>query len=94
MRIGFGVLLFLVALGFLCIAGTPVAADSASGTHTAQASNNPQDIGGIGPENPLYGFKIALENFDESFTFNQSERLEKEINHTDLAAFRTAKRTG
>jgi len=84
MRTRFGVLLLLVALGFLCIAGTSVAADSASGTHAAQASNNPQDIGGIGPENPLYGFRIALENFDESFTFNQSERLEKEINHTDL----------
>jgi hypothetical protein len=83
MRTGFGVLLFLVALGFLCIAGTPVAADSASGIYTAQVSNNPQDIGGIDPDNPLYGFKIALENFDESFTSNQSERLEKEINHTD-----------
>jgi hypothetical protein len=83
MRTGFGVLLFLAALGFLCIAGTPVAADSASGVYAAQVSNNPQDIGGIGPDNPIYGFKIALENFDESFTSNQSERLEKEINHTD-----------
>jgi hypothetical protein len=83
MKTGFGVLLFLVALGFLCIAGTPVAADSASSIYTAQVSNNPQDIGGIGPDNPLYGFKIALENFDESFTSNQSERLEKEIDHTD-----------
>jgi len=38
----------------------------------------------IGPDNPLYGLRIAMENLDESFTFNQSERLEKEIDHTDL----------
>jgi len=38
----------------------------------------------IGPDNPFYGLKIAMENFDESFTFNQSARLEKEINHADL----------
>jgi hypothetical protein len=84
MRTRLNMLILLVALGFLCIAGTPVAADSSSGTYTAQITNNPQNTGTIGPDNPLYGFKIALENFDESFTFNQSERLEKEINHTDL----------
>jgi hypothetical protein len=84
MRTRLNVLFLLVALGCLCIAGTPVAADSSNGTHAALVTNNPQNTGTIGPDNPLYGFKIALENFDESFTFNQSERLEKEINHTDL----------
>lgn len=84
MRTRLNVLFLLVALGCLCVAGTPVAADSGNSTYAAQATNNPQNTGTIGPDNPLYGFKIALENFDESFTFNQSERLEKEINHTDL----------
>ena len=84
MRTRLNVLILLVTLGFLCIAGTPVAADSSNGTYAAQATNNQQNTGTIGPDNPLYGFKIALENFDESFTFNQSERLEKEFNHTDL----------
>ena len=40
--------------------------------------------GSIGADNSLYGLKIAFENLDDSFTFNQSERLEKEINQTDL----------
>ncbi|MDD1702978.1 MAG: DUF5667 domain-containing protein [Methanoregula sp.] len=84
MRTGFGVFLVLVIVGFLCIAGTPAAADPANGTYAAQIPNTHQVNGTIGPDNPLYGFRIALENFDESFTYNQSERLEKEINHTDL----------
>ena len=84
MRTRWNVLILLGALGFLCSAGTPVAADSSGGTYAAQVINIPQNTGTLSPDNPLYGFKIALENFDESFTFNQSERLEKEINHTDL----------
>lgn len=38
----------------------------------------------IGPGNSIYGLKIAFENLDESFTFNQSEKLEKQVNHADL----------
>ncbi|MDD5144108.1 DUF5667 domain-containing protein [Methanoregula sp.] len=40
--------------------------------------------GGIGPDNSLYGLKLAFEDLDESFTFNQSERLQKQIRHADL----------
>jgi hypothetical protein len=40
--------------------------------------------GPIGPDNSLYGLKIAFENLDESFTFNQSEKLDKQVSHADI----------
>ncbi len=40
--------------------------------------------GSISPENALYGLKIALENLDESFTFNESEKLRKQLAHARL----------
>ena len=46
---------------------------------TIQPYNGP-----VGADTSIYGLKIAFENLDETFTFNQSERLEKEIDHSDL----------
>ncbi|VVB84631.1 Uncharacterised protein [uncultured archaeon] len=40
--------------------------------------------GSIGPDNALYGLKLAFENLDESFTFNESEKLGKQIAHARL----------
>ncbi len=37
--------------------------------------------GSIGPGSALYGLRIAFENFGEIFTFNESERIEKQIEH-------------
>lgn len=37
--------------------------------------------GGIGPGNPLYGLKIVIENMGEIFTFNESTKLEIELEH-------------
>ncbi|MFA5253683.1 MAG: DUF5667 domain-containing protein [Methanoregula sp.] len=74
----------LAVLGILCLPGLAAAAGNLTpaalqaGTFLAPAP------GTIGPESPLYGFKIAMENFDESFTPNQTEKLEKEINRTEL----------
>ena len=73
---------FLLAAAILFCISCPATADITS--NTSQASNFSQ-IRMIGPENPMYGFKIALENLNESFTANQSEKLEKE---TDSAALR------
>lgn len=73
--------LLLAAAILLCIS-CPATADVHD--NISQASNFSQ-IRMIGPENPMYGFKIALENLNESFTANQSEKLEKE---TDSAALR------
>lgn len=40
--------------------------------------------GPIGAENPLYGLKLALEDMDESFTANETERVDKQVNHARL----------
>jgi hypothetical protein len=35
--------------------------------------------GSVGPGNALYGLKIAFENIDMAFTFNESEKLGKQV---------------
>lgn len=40
--------------------------------------------GSIGPDNALYGLKLAFEGLDESFTLNTTEKLEKKIYHSRL----------
>ncbi len=40
--------------------------------------------GPFGLGNPLYGLKIAFEDLDESFTFNETERLNKQMNNARL----------
>lgn len=54
-----------------------------------QTSNATEDLvddiepyeGSMGPGNALYGLKIAFENIDETFTFNASEKLGKQVTH-------------
>lgn len=54
----------------------------ANGTSTAASSDDEEDAEGrIGPGNALYGLKIAFENIDETFTFNESEKLGKQVAH-------------
>jgi len=40
--------------------------------------------GSIGPDNALYGLKLAFERLDEGFTFNETEKLEKKVYHSKL----------
>ena len=40
--------------------------------------------GSIGPDNALYGLKLAFERLDEGFTFNETEKLEKKVYHSNL----------
>jgi hypothetical protein len=44
----------------------------------------PEYNGSIGPDNPFYGLRLALENWDESFTFNATEKLHKKVAHSRL----------
>ncbi|HVP96951.1 DUF5667 domain-containing protein [Methanoregula sp.] len=78
-----GVLLALVALGLCCAIGPAIADDNG----TVQGLPGAYDIqpytGSIGPDSSLYGLKLAFENLGDTFTFNQTQRLELEINHTD-----------
>lgn len=84
MNARFGVLFGLMVLGLLCAIGT-ASADNTTGTQGVQLVDDIQAYNGsIGADSSLYGLKIAFENLDDSFTFNQSERLAKEIDHADL----------
>jgi hypothetical protein len=40
--------------------------------------------GPIGAENPMHGLKLAMEDLDETFTFNDTQRVEKRLDHAQL----------
>ncbi|HEX7576260.1 MAG TPA: DUF5667 domain-containing protein [Candidatus Methanoperedens sp.] len=40
--------------------------------------------GSVGPDNALYGLKLAFENIDESFTWNGTEKLGKKVSHSRI----------
>jgi hypothetical protein len=83
MKTSIGILFSLVALALLGGVGIAAADEAAApGSQAVTADSIAPYNGPIGPGNSLYGLKIAFENLDESFTFNQSEKLEKQINHT------------
>jgi hypothetical protein len=76
----------LLVLGLLCLSGIAAAQDSPLDNTTGLAPADeiqPYD-GPIGAGSPLYGLKLAMENIDESFTPNQSERVDKQVGHSRL----------
>ena len=76
----------LVVLALLCTTG--IAAAQADPLTITPDTSVPAGLSvqedSIGADNALYGLKIAMEDLDESFTFNQTERLEKRMNHANL----------
>lgn len=76
----------IFVLALLCMAGT-VAALEDTGTITDGTvivdDVAPYD-GAIGPGSPLYGLKIAFEDLDESFTANETERFNMQMNTSRL----------
>lgn len=82
MKTRVGLLFSLTVLALMVCAG--IAAAAPVGIPAGQADSIAPYNGPVGPGNSLYGLKLAFENLDESFTFNQSERLEKQISHADL----------
>jgi len=73
--------MILLVLGFaLNIIGIASASDS-----TEDLIGDIEDFNGsVGPDNALYGLKLAFENLDESFTWNGSEKLGKKVSHSRL----------
>ena len=71
-----------LAIAVICLAGTAAAQDDTSGTVLTD-DIRPYD-GPIGADSPLYGLKLALENMDESFTANETERVAKQMEHARL----------
>ncbi len=61
-------------------------------TGVAQESNATEELvgdieeyqGSIGPGNALYGLKLAFEKLDLAFTFNESEKLGKQVSYARL----------
>jgi hypothetical protein len=74
----------IIIIALLSITGTVVALGNSSATvHGAgsiSGSSTP-DNRSIGPESPLFGLKVAMEDIDETFTFNDTQRVEKQIDH-------------
>ena len=59
--------------------------DNTNGEQVTEVSDDIQPYNGtIGADSTLYGLKITMENLDETFTFNETERLEKRISHANL----------
>jgi len=67
---------------------TPVSETLGTNPATADGAGIADEIapydGPLGPSNPLYGLKVAFEDLDESFTFNETERLNKQMNNAQL----------
>jgi hypothetical protein len=59
------------------LTATAIANTTIAGTD--DENNIEADEGLIGPGNALYGLKIAFENIGETFTFNESEKLGKQV---------------
>jgi len=80
-----GIYMGLLVLGLLCLSG--IAAAQQEGTD-ASGTLLTDDItpynGPIGADSPLYALKLALEDIDESFTANETERVNKQMNHARL----------
>jgi hypothetical protein len=77
-----GIWTVLVVFGLLSLCSIATAQEDTSGTVLTDdiAPYN----GPIGADNPLYGLKLALEDVDESFTANETERVDKQVNHARL----------
>lgn len=77
--------LFLIAL--CCGFGTAAVQDNNStnpqGMDFVSDDIRPFD-GPIGADSPLYGLKVAMEDLDETFTFNGTRRVEKQVDHAQL----------
>ena len=86
MKIRQGVITGMIVLALLCTIGIAAAqADPGAGLQvTAGEDDIVPYTGPIGAGNPLYGLKIAMEDLDETFTFNETLRVEKQLGHARL----------
>ncbi len=76
----------LVVALFCCMGMVAALDDNATGSPgTADISEDiaPYD-GPIGADSPLHGLKLAMEDLDETFTFNDTQRVEKRLDHAQL----------
>jgi hypothetical protein len=72
----------LLVLSLLCLSGIAAAQEDMQAT-VVNDEIVPYD-GPIGPGSPLYGLKLALEDMDESFVANETERVNRQMEHARL----------
>jgi hypothetical protein len=86
MRKNYSIFGGLLLLAVICSIGTAAAQESS--TDLQGVDFIPDDIkpfeGSIGADNPLHGLKVAMEDLDETFTFNDTQRVEKQVDHAQL----------
>jgi hypothetical protein len=77
----------IMVITLLCFTGL-VSAQDASSAVTQNTGEISEDIasysGPIGPDSPLHGLKVAMEDLDETFTFNDTQRIEKRVDHARI----------
>jgi hypothetical protein len=77
----------IVVIALLFSVGTVAALDDNSAGEQG-TRDIPDDImpynGPIGADSPLHGLKLAMEDLDETFTFNDTQRVEKRLDHAQL----------
>jgi hypothetical protein len=77
-----GISTALLVLSVLCLSGIAAAQDDTQAT--VVTDDIPPYDGPVGPGSPLYGLKLALEDMDESFTANETERVNRQMVHARL----------
>jgi len=77
----------ILVIALLCSIGTVAALDDnstgAQGTGYILDDIAPYN-GPIGAGSPLNGLKLAMEDLDETLTFNDTQRVEKRLDHARL----------
>jgi len=77
----------ILVIALLCSVGTVAARDD-NATGAQSTGDISDDIapynGSIGADSPLHGLKLAMEDLDETFTFNDTQRVEKRLDHAQL----------
>jgi hypothetical protein len=79
-----GILKAGMILMILCFVLNIIGIASASDGEDNLVDDIEEYNGSVGPDNALYGLKLAFESIDESFTWNASEKLVKKVEHSRL----------
>jgi len=69
----------MIGIILLALVFSLIGAAKASESTEDLVDDIPEYNGSLGPDNPFYGFRLALENWDESFTLNATEKLDKKV---------------
>jgi hypothetical protein len=71
----------IIIIALLSATGTVVASGDSSASPDTVSGTSVSDTNPISPGSPLFGLKVAMENLDETFTVNDTRRVEKQVDH-------------